>query len=217
MSLKPGPVQGTGGGSELGDDGRTITAFFDHLDDAADLALSAPEPPDHRGHGLAVHVHGNSLIDTKMATGHPYTLPGILPTPAGVDHHASQPRPGRHLRTHTGLYKELAAWTGLQVDGAASPSAGAVIRNMRGTTSATSFAEPGSTLVSRKVRYSAESASGAVCVGSNPTGGAHREQREYSAELTRISTSTLCPAHAATSMGGTPELSRQVTPEWRRS
>jgi hypothetical protein len=33
----------------------------------------------------------------------------------------------------------------------------------------------------------------------------------------RISTSTLCPAQAATSVGGTPELSRHVTPEWRRS
>ncbi len=32
----------------------------------------------------------------------------------------------------------------------------------------------------------------------------------------RISTSTLCPAQAATSVGGTPESSRQVTPKWRR-
>lgn len=30
---------------------------------------------------------------------------------------------------------------------------------------------------------------------------------------TRIRTSTLCPAHAATSGGWTPELNRQVTPE----
>jgi len=34
---------------------------------------------------------------------------------------------------------------------------------------------------------------------------------------TRISISTLCPAHAAISVAGTPEFSRQVIPEWRRS
>lgn len=34
---------------------------------------------------------------------------------------------------------------------------------------------------------------------------------------TRISTSTLCPAQAATSVAGTPELSRHVTPECLRS
>jgi hypothetical protein len=34
---------------------------------------------------------------------------------------------------------------------------------------------------------------------------------------TRSSIPALCPAHAAIPVGGTPEFSRQVIPEWRRS
>ena len=59
--LEAGPVEGPGGRGQLGDHLGAVAALFDHLDDAADLALGAAEPLDYVRHRLAVHVHGNSL------------------------------------------------------------------------------------------------------------------------------------------------------------
>jgi hypothetical protein len=60
--LETGPVKRPGGRGQLSHHVGAVAALLDHLDDAADLALGPPEPPDHVGHRLTVHVHGNSLV-----------------------------------------------------------------------------------------------------------------------------------------------------------
>ena len=60
-----------------------------------------------------------------------------------------------------------------------------MIRNIPGTDTAVTDARFASGLVEAILRLWTEADSGAVCVGSNPTGGTHREQREYGAELAK--------------------------------
>src|SRR6185437_11581516 len=60
--LEPGPVQGTRRRRELRQHVRTLLAFLDHPDHAADLALCPAQPPDHVRELLAVHVHGRHAI-----------------------------------------------------------------------------------------------------------------------------------------------------------
>src|ERR1035437_10178122 len=58
--LEAGPVECPGGRGELRHHVRAVPPILDHLDDAADLALRPPEPLEHAGHRLAVHVHTGS-------------------------------------------------------------------------------------------------------------------------------------------------------------
>src|ERR1017187_2081074 len=58
--LEADPVEGPGCRGELRHHVRAVAPVLDHLDDAADLALRPPEPLEHAGHRLAVHVHAGS-------------------------------------------------------------------------------------------------------------------------------------------------------------
>src|SRR5436190_3013027 len=60
--LEPGPVQRARRRRELRQHVRTLLAFLDHPDHAADLTLGPAQPPDHVRELLAVHVHGRHAI-----------------------------------------------------------------------------------------------------------------------------------------------------------
>src|SRR6516165_10680092 len=59
--LEAGPVECPGRRRELRHHIGAVAPLLDHLDHAADLALSPLQPPDHAGHRLAVCFHANSL------------------------------------------------------------------------------------------------------------------------------------------------------------
>ena len=103
---------------------------------------------------------------------------------------------GRQPRQQSSPIHEPASTTTKQLDRhlAARPQEdrgnnlpASMIRNIRGTVTA-----PGSTRtvidqLTAQLSALSEAASGAVCVGSNPTGGAHRVQRKCRAELAKQS------------------------------
>src|ERR1017187_6290905 len=87
--LEAGPVECPGGRGELRHHVRAVPPVLDHLDDAADLALRPPEPLEHAGHRLAVHVHAGSPGFAHPARNHYVARSyGVLLYPTGYQYWA---------------------------------------------------------------------------------------------------------------------------------
>src|SRR5690606_27149517 len=64
-----GPVEGLGGGGELGDDVGAVGAALEHLDDAPDLPLGAAQAVDDGGHLRGVELH--AVLPRRVGPSYP--------------------------------------------------------------------------------------------------------------------------------------------------